>query len=109
MTKITIEIESGNVQSTSGVSGAYNQTPQESGLPAVHGVSPPAEVLAQAAAIGAINAGPGPAITDIAQASAPIASSVGGMTTIAPDVVSGGAAPQHLFEIHQNSKPSSDH
>jgi hypothetical protein len=107
MTKITIEIESGNVQSTFGVSGAPSQTPQESGLPAVPGVSPPADVLAQAAAIGAINAGPGPSMTDIAQASAPIASSVGGMTTAAPDVVSGGAAPQHLFGTHQDSAPGS--
>jgi hypothetical protein len=106
MTKITIEIDSGAIQSTTGVSGAPSQTPQGSGLPAVPGVSPPPDVLAQAAATGAINAGPGPSMTDIAQASAPIASSVGGMTTVSSsDVVSGGAAAQRVFGMQQNSTP----
>jgi hypothetical protein len=30
------------------------------------------------------------------------------MTTVAPDVVSGGAAPQHLSEIRQDSTPGGD-
>ena len=58
MTKITIEIESGTVQSAAGAAVTPSQTPQESSLSAVSGVSPPADVLAQAAAVGAINAGP---------------------------------------------------
>jgi hypothetical protein len=103
MTKITIEVETSDVQPTTGVSGTPSQAPQGSGLPAVPGVSPPPDVLAQAAATGAINAGPGPSMTDITQASAPIASSVGGMTTASPDVVSAGAAPQRLFGMQQDS------
>ena len=105
MTKITIEIDSSNIQSTIGVSGAPSQTPQLSSVPAAPSVSPPPDVLAQAAATGAINAGPGPSMTHNAQASAPIASSVGGVTTPSPDVASAGAAPQRLFGMQEDSAP----
>jgi hypothetical protein len=95
MTKITITVESGDVSPGTGVSGAPGQTSQGSGLPATSGASPPPEVLTQAAAIGAINAGPGPSMIDSAQASAPNASSVGGTSAVSsPNAASGGGAPQ---------------
>jgi hypothetical protein len=94
VTKITIEIESGDVApsiSTSGVPGQAGQRGQAP-APAPGGANPPPEVLAQAAAIGAINAGPAPSESG----AAPIASSVGGTTaTSSHDAASGGTAPRH--------------
>lgn len=98
MTKITIELGPGDSQSGSvspGVSAAHM------GLPAAReaavGAAPPADLLAQAAAAGAINGGPGPSSIGAAGAAAPIASSLPGMSTASQDVVAAGPAPQHLF------------
>lgn len=103
MTKITIEIDNGTVQSTSIPPERRDRTPQPVVTPAYSGASLPADVLAQAAATGAINAGPGPSMSEVAQASAPIASSLGGAATGSSGVVSAGAAPQNLFETEQYS------
>jgi len=101
MTKITITVESGDVSPST-------SAPSQSARPAAPGAGPPPDVLAQAAATGATNAGPGPRMADIPSASAPIASSVTG-TAIASsaDVASGGAAPQRLFGM-QPTSPQGD-
>ena len=59
MTKITITVESNDVSPGAGGSATPGQIPQGSGLPAKSGESPPPEVLTHAAAVDAINAGPG--------------------------------------------------
>lgn len=92
MTKITIEIESGDVAPSISTSGAPGQARQGGQPPAPGAANPPPEVLAQAAAVGAINAGPAPSDPG----AAPIASSVGGTTAASShDAASGGAAPRH--------------
>jgi hypothetical protein len=62
----------------------------------------PAHVLAEAAATGAINAGPAPAMGTVPSA-APIAISVGGHhgTPVAA-ASSGGAAPERVFGTHSH-------
>jgi hypothetical protein len=102
MTKITITVESDDVSPGTGA-------PSQSVQPAAAGAGPPPDVLAQAAATGAINAGPGPRMADIPWASAPIASSVSGTVgTSSADVVSGGAAPQRLLGMQQDSAQGGD-
>lgn len=98
MTKITIELGPGDSQSASvppGVSVAHTGVPAASEAPG--GATPPADLLTQAAAAGAINGGPGPSSIGAAGASAPIASSIPGVSTASHDVVAAGPAPQHLF------------
>lgn len=98
MTKITIELGPGDFQSSSvppGVSIAHVGIPAQ--REAVASAAPPTDLLAQAAAAGAINAGPGPSSIGAASASAPIASSIPGVSTASYDVVAAGPAPQHLF------------
>ena len=95
MTKITIEIESGETGPTITTSSVPNQASQAGNTPAATGANPPPEVLAQAAAVGAINAGPAPSITDVGGTLSPISSSLGGAVAALPhNVASGGAAPQ---------------
>jgi hypothetical protein len=95
VTKITIEIESGETGPTITTSRVPNQASQGGNTPAATGANPPPEVLAQAAAVGAINAGPAPSITDVGETFSPISSSVGGAVAASSrDVASGGAAPQ---------------
>lgn len=94
MAKITIEFESGDIAPSVSTSGAPGQAGQGGQPPAATpgGANPPPEVLAQAAAAGAINAGPAPS----APGAVPIASSVGGTTAVSShDVASGGTAPRH--------------
>lgn len=97
MVKITIEIE-GEGTPTSNAAAPAQAAPMtaKAGTTASSAVSPP-DVLAEAAAAGAINAGPGPSGTDVARASAPIASSVGGTQAAPYATASAGPAPPHVF------------
>jgi len=101
MTKITITVDSDDASRGSGAAVEPVQTSPERGAPtglsaSPPSASPPPDVLAQAAAVGALNAGPGPSLASLGQGSAPIASSVGGTSaSTSHDVVSGGAAPHH--------------
>lgn len=95
MTKITITVESGDTSLGSAAAVAPLQTSEMSDTSIGSSASPPPDVLAQAAAVGAINAGPGPSLASLGQGLAPIASSVGGTSAVTShDVASGGAAPQ---------------
>jgi hypothetical protein len=97
MTRIIIELDPGDVQSV----GARQALSVTSGAPQSHsetivGSTPPANVLAQAATLGAINGGPGPSSLSAAGSSVPIASSMASATAPGShDINSGGAAPQH--------------
>jgi hypothetical protein len=101
MTRIIIELDSSTGQPGVSVMGPPSQgaahAPTGASQAAIGGASPPAEVLAQAAAIGALNGGAGPSSISIAGAAAPIASSIAGAGTGSYEVASAGAAPQHLF------------
>jgi len=98
MMKITIE----SAGVSTGVSVAHQ------GVPAPHeatvGAAPPADLLAQAAAIGAINGGPGPSSISAAGASAPIASSIPGVSTSSNDVSAAGPAPEHVFASRHSAR-----
>jgi hypothetical protein len=96
MTKITITVESSD-----GLPGAGASAGSTPALAPDTG--PPPDVLAQAAATGAINAGPGPRAADIS-GSVPVASSVSGTAgQSSVNVMSGGAAPQRLFGMQDGS------
>lgn len=101
MTKITIEVDGGTVQPTGASPPGPSETTASARPASMPGVNPPPEVLAQAAAIGAINGGPAPTLSSIAQSSAPIASSVAGTGSTQHDAASAGAAPEHLFGTQQ--------
>jgi len=96
MTRITIEVDGSEVQSPKAISSPATQQPGA----AVGGAgAASAELLAQASAIGALNAGPAPAPSmDSPSGFAPIAASVTGpgMESSHP-TVSAGAPPEHLF------------
>lgn len=100
MVKITIEIDGGGMPPTTGNAAAPAQAAPmtvTTGTTA-SAVSPPPDVLAEAATTGAINAGAGPSSSDVARASAPIASSVGGMQAAPHATASAGPAPPHVFQ-----------
>jgi hypothetical protein len=94
MTRITIEVDGSEVQSPKAISSPATQQPGAAGGGAG---AASAELLAQAAAIGALNAGPAPSM-DSPSGFAPIAASVTGpgMESSHP-TVSAGAPPEHLF------------
>ena len=95
MTRITIEIDGSEVQSPKDTSSPAKQQPGA----AVGGAgATSADLLAQAATVGALNAGPAPSM-DGASEAAPIAASIpeAGIELSHP-TVSAGAAPEHLFE-----------
>ena len=96
MTKITIEISDSAVQTTTGGSDTSTAAPGQTGPAASSPSDAPADLLAQAAAVGALNAGPAPALHDTTTGTAPIAASLGG-SDAASQPASGGAAPEHLF------------
>ena len=91
MTKITIEVDGSEVQSSK------DTDTQQPGAAVGGAGAASAEVLAQADAIGALNAGPAPSMGS-PSGSAPIAASVTepSMESSHP-TVSAGAAPEHLF------------
>jgi hypothetical protein len=96
MTKITIEISGSEVQTTTGMSGTPAAAPSPTETAASGTGGAPADLLAQAAAIGALNAGPAPSLSGAMMATAPVAASLGGAdATLQP--ASGGPAPEHLF------------
>jgi hypothetical protein len=101
MTKITIEISSSDVQTTTDVSGASTSAAGHTATAASGTGSAPADLLAQAAAVGALNAGPAPSLSGAMMGTAPVAASLGG-SDAALQPASGGAAPEHLFETQQS-------
>jgi len=109
MTRIIIELDASGVQPGTSMTSAPDrsaaQTPSVVHQQAASGAAPPADVLAQAAALSAINGGAGPSSIAAAGASAPIASSLGGGATVASslEVASAGAAPQHLLGMSHSS------
>jgi hypothetical protein len=91
MTRIIIELEPSSAQPSVSVASAPGQ---------VEGFAPPEHVLAQAAALGAINGGPAPASAKGAEASAaPIASSLPASTAMSHEIASGGVAPRSVFGL----------
>jgi hypothetical protein len=106
MTKITIELGPGDFPSAGvlpGVSGAHMSVPAPHEAVDVR-AAPAADLLAQAAVIGAINAGPGPASVSAARDSAPIASSIPGVRTSSNDVSAAGSAPKHVFVSRHSAR-----
>lgn len=101
MVKITIEVEGGGTPpaTTSNAAAPAQAAPTTATTgTAASAVSPPPDMLAEAAVTGVINAGPGPSSTDVARASAPIASSVGGTQAVPYATASAGPAPPHVFQ-----------
>jgi len=90
MTRIVIELDPGSVQPSVSVANAPGQAV---------GSAPPEHVLAQAAALGAINGGPAPSSAMVGDASAPIASSLAAPTAMSHEMASGGAAPRSVFGL----------
>jgi hypothetical protein len=102
MTRIIIELDGSSVQPYVSVtaapekSSAHLQSATAQERP--NGPVPPVDVLAQAAALGAINGGAGPSSIAAAGASAPIASSLGGAPSVSSqEVASAGPATQDVF------------
>lgn len=100
MTKITVEISGSDVQTTTGVSSVSTSVSGQTGTAASGTGGAPADLLAQAATVGALNAGPAPSLSGATMGAAPIAASLGG-SDAASQPSSGGAAPEHLFETQQ--------
>ena len=102
MTRIIIELDSSTSQPAVNLAPAPDNSAahlaQIASPQAASGATAPVDVLAQAAALGAINGGPGPSSITASGASAPIASSLGGAATASShEVASAGPAPQHIF------------
>src|SRR5262245_31984693 len=100
MTKITIEISGSDVQTTAGVLGTSTPASVQTGPTAGGTGGIPADLLAQAAAVGALNAGQAPSLSGAMLGTAPVAASLGGADA-ALQPASGGAAPEHLFATRQ--------
>jgi hypothetical protein len=101
MTKITIEISGSDMQTTTGVSGTSAPASAQTGTTVDGTGGVPADLLAQAAAVGALNAGPAPSLSGAMLGTAPVAASLGGADA-AWQPASGGAAPEHLFGTQQD-------
>lgn len=109
MTRIIIEIDASSAQPGVSVSTAqgkgFAHLQSEAAPEGPLGPAPPADVLAQAAALGAINGGAGPSSIAAAGASAPVASSLGGATTASShEAASAGPAPDHVFGMSHPSE-----
>jgi hypothetical protein len=101
MTKITIEVSGSDIQTTTGLSGVSASAPSHTGAATSGTGGAPADLFAQAAAVGALNAGPAPSLSDATMGAAPVASSIAG-SDAASQPSSGGAAPEHLFGTQQD-------
>jgi hypothetical protein len=106
--KITIETDGAPVQTiqapaeVSGATGAApsaGAAPSLAAAPAGGGGTSLADLLAKAASMGAINAGPAPSLNSGGSGPAPIANSIGGAAPEASILTaSAGSPPPHVYD-----------